>query len=232
MSSLPEKYRPRTWADVKFQDKALRVLGRIAGGDGFGGRAVWLAGGTGTGKTTIARLIAAEVADPLNQHELDAPLLTPAMLRDIAEDGHYLAMGEKPGRCYTVNEADRLSAAARGQLKTVLESIPESTTWVFTTTLQRGGSQGDLFGGKSECAQVVDRCLEINLTPLDANRAGEIAPWLLDIARREGLDGRPVGDYENLWRQVCRETSEEIRHVSPCGSLRAALAKIEAGVML
>ena len=43
---------------------------------GLAGRAYWLSGQSGTGKATIARLIAAEVADPFFITELDAATLT------------------------------------------------------------------------------------------------------------------------------------------------------------
>src|SRR5262245_17092896 len=55
---LAEQYRPRAWADVVGQDRAVnRIQGLVK--RGLGGRAFWLSGQSGTGKTTIARLIAA-----------------------------------------------------------------------------------------------------------------------------------------------------------------------------
>src|SRR5687768_10456519 len=79
---LTELYRPRTWADVVGQDK---VVGRIIAlaRRGLAGRAYWLSGQSGTGKTTLARLIAAEVADDFCTHEVDAAALTVAQLREL-----------------------------------------------------------------------------------------------------------------------------------------------------
>ncbi len=58
---LYEKYRPDTWAQVVAQDKAVNALQRLSERVGLGGKAYWITGASGTGKTTIARLIAAEI---------------------------------------------------------------------------------------------------------------------------------------------------------------------------
>ena len=72
---LFEAYRPVVWSDVVFQDKALATIGRLRA-RGLGGRAYWISGQSGTGKTTIARLLAAEVADPISIEEIDTTELT------------------------------------------------------------------------------------------------------------------------------------------------------------
>ena len=68
---LYEQYRPRTWAEVLGQDKVLHKIGMIRR-RGLTGRAFWISGQSGTGKTTIARLLAAEIAGPLAIEEVDA----------------------------------------------------------------------------------------------------------------------------------------------------------------
>ena len=72
---LHEKYRPKDWPDVIGQPKAVRVLTSLRDRSGFAGRAFWIAGASGIGKTTIARLIAADVADDWMIEELDPSLL-------------------------------------------------------------------------------------------------------------------------------------------------------------
>jgi len=72
MPQLYEQYRPRSWSDVIGQDKVVGKLQALAKRDGWAGRAYWLTGQSGTGKTTIARLIAAEVADPFFIDEFGA----------------------------------------------------------------------------------------------------------------------------------------------------------------
>ena len=59
---LTELYRPRTWSDVVGQDEVLATIATLRK-RGLGGRAYVLTGKSGTGKTTIGRLIASEVAE-------------------------------------------------------------------------------------------------------------------------------------------------------------------------
>src|SRR5439155_22570133 len=58
---LWERERPRSWEQVVGQDKVIRQLRQLESRAGLSGRAYWLSGQSGTGKTTIARLIAAAV---------------------------------------------------------------------------------------------------------------------------------------------------------------------------
>jgi ATPase related to the helicase subunit of the Holliday junction resolvase len=59
------------------------------------GRAFWLSGKSGTGKTTMARLIAQDVADPFLIQEVDASALTVAQLRDLESESNLKGFGER-----------------------------------------------------------------------------------------------------------------------------------------
>lgn len=129
---LYEQYRPTTWADVVGQEKAVAKLDRLRK-RGFGGRALFITGASGTGKTTIARLIAAELADEWSTDEVDAESMTPARLSEIERESACHTIG-KGGRAYIVNEAHGLRAAAVRQLLVILERVPAHVVWIFTTT--------------------------------------------------------------------------------------------------
>ena len=73
---LIEQYRPTSWGDVVGQDKALRQIDVWRKRGSLLGRKLWLSGKSGTGKTTIARLIAAEFADPMCVSEFNAKDMT------------------------------------------------------------------------------------------------------------------------------------------------------------
>ena len=62
MKPLYEKYRPKTFAEVLGQDKIVKRLNILAQ-TSLAGRAYWITGQSGTGKTTIAKIIAAQCAD-------------------------------------------------------------------------------------------------------------------------------------------------------------------------
>ena len=79
---LHEQYRPQTWGEVTGQDKVISKIDRLRA-RGLAGRAYWLSGQSGTGKTTIARLIAAEAATEWNTEEVDAIDLSAARIREL-----------------------------------------------------------------------------------------------------------------------------------------------------
>jgi len=79
---LYEQYRPTSYSDVIAQEKAVKKLEMLRK-RGIAGRTYWLTGASGTGKTTIARLIAAEVADEWTITEIDASDCTPKRISDL-----------------------------------------------------------------------------------------------------------------------------------------------------
>ena len=213
MKPLYEQYRPQTWSDVVGQDKAIKRIDAIRK-RGLGGRAYWISGASGIGKTTIARLLAADVADPFNVEEIDATDLTPAALRIIERTMSLYGMGDRNGRAFIVNEAHGLNKSAIRQLLVLLERLPEHVVMVFTTTLDGLDS---LFDEHIDAHPLLSRCVTIALTNQGLSQA--FAKRAREIADREGLNGKPESTYVRLV-QRCKN------------NMRAVLQEIESGAML
>lgn len=191
---LFEKYRPAALSEIIGQDKAVRKLGIIAR-TGIGGKAFWFSGATGTGKTSMALILANEIADDVFIMELDAGKLTPARLDDIEAESHFAAWG-KGGRAYVVNEAHGLSAAAIRQLLVMLERIPSHVAWIFTTT---NDGEEKLFDNCDDGFPLLSRCAAISLT--NQGLADALAPRLAEIAAAENLGIRPPADFKKLMQR-------------------------------
>ena len=205
---LTEKYRPTTLDEVIGQDKAVATLRKLRGG--FAGRAFWVSGPSGTGKTTLARIIAGTIAEPTMTVELAARDLTAERMRDIIDTLGLYGWG-KGGRAVIVNEAHGLGRVMIERLLDALESIPEHAVWIFTTT--KAGEEG-LFEDQQDAGPLLSRCVKVTTT--NQGFAEAFAVRAHTIAQAEGLDGVPVSDYVKLARK-CKNNA------------RAMLQAIDAG---
>ncbi len=185
---LHEKYRPIVWGEVIGQDKAVKAL-QAVGGRGWGGRAYWLSGPSGAGKTTLARLVAAELADGFFVSELDAVALTPARLHEV-EATMALWGGGRGGRVWIVNEAHGLRRDTLRHLLVLLERLPDHVAVIFTTTKE---GQDSLFEDEADAHPLLSRCIVVALT--SQGLAQKFADRAREIAQREGLDGQPAAAY-------------------------------------
>jgi replication-associated recombination protein RarA len=185
---LHEEYRPKTWSDVVGQDKALARIAKLRE-RGIGGRAFWVNGQSGTGKSSICRLLAAEIADEWSTEEVDAENLSASRVAELERMSNCRAIG-KGGWAFLVNEAHGLRKGTVRQLLVTLERIPAHVVWLFTTTVE--GEQA-LFDGCEDSHPLVSRCTMLPLARRDLATA--FAQRAQHIAQAEDLDGQPLEKY-------------------------------------
>ncbi len=188
MKTLHEQYRPQAWSEVVGQDKAIARFRTVAK-RGIGGRCFWITGKSGTGKTTIARLIARELADPFCIDESNAQDLSISGVRDLERAMHLYGMGEKTGRAWIFNEAHKMRTDVVTRLLTTVEELTDHCVVIFTTTID-----GDaLFDDVLDSSPLLSRCVRIPLSQQGLAKA--FAERARTIAQAEGLDGRPIEQY-------------------------------------
>ena len=215
MQSLAERFRPKCWDEVVGQDEVTARLKRLAAMGWLTRRAFWLSGPSGTGKTTIARLIAAEVADEFCTLEMDAGSLTLSRLQEFQESMHLRGFGEKGGRAFILNESHGLRRDTLRALLVLLENLPEHVTFVFTSTADNMES---FEAGSADALPLLSRCLKLELRDKDLSKP--FAERARTIARAEGLDGKPLEAYLHLARRTRCNLREMLNRIE-CGELEA-----------
>jgi DNA polymerase-3 subunit gamma/tau len=171
---LHQKYRPRKLKDVlghKEQMKSLvQALATPTRPHSF-----LFSGPSGVGKTTVARILAAEFdCEPANVIEVDAATNTGIDdMRKITDVLKYAGFGETPNKLFIIDECHALSKQAWQSLLKSVEEPPEHVYFAFCTTDPAKVPQ-----------TIVTRCLTYNFKPV---KFDDIMDLLETVADKEDL---------------------------------------------
>jgi replication-associated recombination protein RarA len=205
---LYEQHRPKTLDEVIGQAKAVELCKALIARKALGGQALWISGASGTGKTTIARILAREVggtaltiteydaSDQFDQIQVDA----------IGRELHFRSMFG--ARVWIINEAHGLRKWIIRQLLGLLERLPSDALFIFTTTV---AGQKDLFDGQIDAGPLLSRCIKIALT--DRDLAEPFAKQAQKIAKAAGLNGYGLPAYRKLAERCGNNLREMIQAI-------------------
>ena len=202
MSSFHTKYRPTSFNEVLGQAAIVKSLERVVKDNRA--HTFLFCGPAGTGKTTLARLLAAAFGGVgTNLYEYDGASKSGAEdMRQLVSNLYYKAVGLTPVKFVIIDEAHKLSSAAWDVLLKPTEEPPSHVYYAFCTTNV----------GKVPKA-IITRCLKYDLKPL---KEDEILDLLCSVIDTEKL---------SINEEIIEIISEEAS-----GSPRQALVFLEACV--
>lgn len=181
--SLYEKYRPRTLEGIKGNEALKERLSNYFKNESHN-HAILLAGPAGTGKSTVAYIIATELigADKGAIQEIDA-----ASQKEKKDVDRYTEQACKfPNfgeyNVFIFNECQELTPSAKSALLDSTEHVPQQTYYIFTTTDPDRFFKGEK-GEKGRKNALSTRFMRFDLTPLDERDSSILVDEVLDSER-------------------------------------------------
>lgn len=171
--SLYNKYRPTDFAQLSGNEDTLGPLQNMLSRQNPP-HAYLLYGPTGTGKTTTARIIAAQLGSTKdNLREIDtADMRGIDTIRKIQQEMHYKPFGTANARVWIMDEIQSMTSDAQNALLKVLEDPPTHAYFILCTTEP-----------KKLKPTVKNRCSQFEFKPLTD---GDMNKLLRRTARSEG----------------------------------------------
>lgn len=132
--ALYRKYRPKKWSEVVGQEHIVPVL-EAAVKNGSAAQVYLFTGGRGTGKTSVARILAAALGcESADLVEIDAASNTGVdNIRELQEGVRTLPFAS-PVKVYIIDEVHMLSRGAFNALLKTLEEPPSHVVFILATT--------------------------------------------------------------------------------------------------
>ncbi len=134
LTALYRKYRPSTFKEVIGQDNIVKTLeGALKLGNIF--HAYLFSGSRGTGKTTLARIVAHEIGATGNDiYEIDAASNNGVDEMRIINEAVSTMPFESPYKVYIFDEVHMFSKSAWNALLKTLEEPPSHVVFILATT--------------------------------------------------------------------------------------------------
>lgn len=173
MTTLYEKYRPTSFKEVIGQTSVVRSLKGVL--EAKTNRTFLFGGPSGVGKTTLARIAAAQVGcGPGDILDINAAKYTGVNdMRSVIDTLLYRPLSGSEAKAVIVDECHRLSSAAWDSILKPLEEPPSWAFWFLCST--------DL--------EKVPRTVQTRATRYTLNlvRTDEIVDLLMEVAEAEGF---------------------------------------------
>ncbi len=133
-TTLYREYRPQVFEDVRGQEHVVKTL-KTAIKNKKTAHAYLFAGGRGTGKTTVARILARALGvSDKDLYEIDAASNRGIDDVRLLREGVYAMPFESPYKFYIIDEAHMLTKEAWNALLKTVEEPPPHVVFVFATT--------------------------------------------------------------------------------------------------